>query len=410
MLKKILAAAVASVMTVGVFAGCGDKPADDVSKSSNVESSAAETLDITKGASEKMLERSILLEGDTSRLAEKLDNALKNEKQITNICFLGDSITQGSAAEQGGNQYVNRFKTWWEENVSYYVDVTNAGIGATDSYIGVHRVQKDVLDLNPDIIFIEFINDTDDIFYKTCMDSLVRKCMEQENKPAVIMIEMTMDNGTSPQNVHSEIAKAYNVPMISYHDAIMPEIEAGTIKWTEISPDNIHPNDVGHGLLAQMLTNFVGKIKDNIDSYDKNSKNFDAESPTGDKYADARLVDRNSSEVTVKDEGAFTENVSFQRFNAGWGTVSGGSATFEMEFKNLGLLYLKTIDGKSADVTITVDGKEVKPISGDFPGGWGNYAKADELFVSDEKAKHTVTITVNEGDKKNFQVLSWMLS
>ena len=81
-----------------------------------------------------------------------------------------------------------------------------------------------------------------------------------------------------------------------------------------------------------------------------------------------------------------------------------------MEFKNLGLLYLKTIDGKSADVTITVDGKEVKPISGDFSGGWGNYAKADELFVSDEKAKHTVTITVNEGDKKNFQVLSWMLS
>ena len=96
---------------------------------------------------------------------------------------------------------------------------------------------------------------------------------------------------------------------------------------------------------------------------------FEAESPTGDKYTGARLVDRNSSEVTVKDEGAFTESVSFQRFNAGWGTVSGGSATFEMEFKNLGLLYLKTIDGKSADVTITVDGKEVKPISGDFSGG-----------------------------------------
>ena len=53
MLKKILAAAVASVMTVGVFAGCGDKSADDVSKSANVESSAAETVDIMKGASEK---------------------------------------------------------------------------------------------------------------------------------------------------------------------------------------------------------------------------------------------------------------------------------------------------------------------------------------------------------------------
>lgn len=410
MVKKILAAAVASVLTVGVFVSCGDKSTDDGSKSDNVESTIIETMDIMKGASEKMLERSILLKGDTSRLAEKLNNALVNNKQMTNICFLGDSITQGSAAEQSNNQYVNRFKTWWEENISYYVDVTNAGIGATDSYIGVHRVQKDVLDLKPDIIFIEFINDTDDFFYKTCMDSLVRKCLEQENKPAVIMIEMTMDNGTSPQNVHSDIAKAYNVPMISYHDAIMPEIEAGTIKWSDISPDNIHPNDTGHGILAQLLTNFVGKIKDNIDSYDKESKVFDAESPTGDKYADARLVDRNSNEITVKDEGSFTESVSFQKFNAGWGTVSGGTATFEMEFKNLGLLYLKTIDGKSAQVSITVDGKEVKPISGDFSGGWGDYAKADELYVSDEKAKHTVTITVDEGEQKNFKILSWMLS
>ena len=172
MVKKILAAAVASVLTVGMFASCGKKSADDGSKSENVESTITETVDIMKGASEKMLERSILLEGDTSRLAEKLNNALVNSKQMTNICFLGDSITQGSAAEQSNNQYVNRFKTWWEENVSYYVDVTNAGIGATDSYIGVHRVQKDVLDLKPDIIFIEFINDTDDFFYKTCMDSL----------------------------------------------------------------------------------------------------------------------------------------------------------------------------------------------------------------------------------------------
>lgn len=410
MLKRILAAAVVSLISVGIFAGCGDNSAEDTGKQNSVESKAVETVDITKGASEKMLERSILFEGDTSRLAEKISKAVENKKQMTNICFLGDSITQGSAAESGNNQYVNRFKTWWEENISYYVDVTNAGIGATDSYLGVHRVQKDVLDLNPDIIFIEFINDTDDFFFKTAMDSLVRKCMSLENKPAVVMIEMTMDNGTSPQNVHSEIAKAYNIPVISYHDAIMPEIEAGTIQWKDISPDNIHPNDIGHGMLAQMLTNFVGNIKDNIDSYDKESKAFEAESPTGDKYADARLVDRNSEEVTVKDEGAFTETPSFQKFNAGWGTVTGGSATFEMEFKNLGILYLKTTDGESAGVTITVDGKEVVPVSGDFSGGWGDYAKADEIYNSDAKAKHTVTITVNDGAQKKFQILSWMLS
>lgn len=413
MIKKIICMATSFLMVISIMTACdnGDSQSSvDESVSSAVESKTAEKIDISKGASEKMLERSVLFEGDTSRLAEKLNNALSDKKYMTKICFLGDSITQGSSAQSSSNQYVNRFKTWWEENVSYFVDVTNAGIGATDSYLGVHRVQTDVLDLKPDIIFIEFINDSDNFFFKSAMDSLVRKCMALENNPAVVLVEMTMDNGASAQNVHSEVAKAYNVPVISYHDAIMAEINAGTLNWKDISPDNIHPNDIGHGMLAQMLTSFVGKIKDNIDTYDKQSKPFDAKPVTEDKYADARCVDRQSSEVTVIDEGSFTETASFGKFGAGWGTTTGGSATFEMEFKNLGILYMKTIDGLSGNVTITVDGKEVKPVSGDFSGGWGNYMKADEIYTSDERAKHTITVTVNDIDKKNFKILSWMLS
>lgn len=411
MLKKIVCMALSLTMITGMFTACNDKDKDnDADSTATAESETVQKIDLKEGATEKMIERSVLFEGDTSRLAEKVNNALENDKEITKICFLGDSITQGSAASGSSNQYVNRFKKWWEENVSYYVEVTNAGIGATDSYLAVHRVQTDVLDAQPDIIFIEFINDTDDDFFKAAMDSLVRKCMAMENNPAVVLIEMTMEDGTSPQNVHSEIAKAYNIPVISYHDAIMPEIEAGTIEWKDISPDNIHPNDDGHAMLAQMLTSFVGNIKDNIDSYDKQSKAFDAESPTGDMYADARLVDRNSDEVKLVDEGEFTETANFQTFNAGWETTNGGSATFEMEFKNLGILYMKTIDGKSGNLTITVDGEEVMPLVGDFSGGWGSYAKSDELYTSDTKAKHTVKVTVDDGDKQNFQILSWMLS
>ncbi|MBQ9375473.1 MAG: SGNH/GDSL hydrolase family protein [Ruminococcus sp.] len=408
MFKKLMCTGLSLLMIVAVLTGCDDKKTDSKAESAG-SSTAVEKIDIKEGATKDMIERSVLFEGDTSRLAEKINHALENKKDITKICFLGDSITQGSVTTSSNSQYVNRFRIWWEENVSYYVDVTNAGIGATDSYLGVHRVQTDVLDLQPDIIFIEFINDTDDDFFKASMDSLVRKCMSLENNPAVVLIEMTMDNGTSPQNVHSEIAKAYNVPVISYHDAIMPEIEAGTIDWKDISPDNIHPNDFGHGMLADMLTSFVGNIKDNIDSYDKQSKAFDADSPTGDKYAEARLADRNSDEVTVTDEGTFTDTASFQSFTQGWGTTTGGSATFEMEFQNLGILYLKTTDGESGTAKITVDGEEVMPVTADFPGGWGDYAKSDEIYRSDKKAKHKVTITI-DGDKKNFQILSWMLS
>lgn len=136
-----------------------------------------------------MIARSVINEGDTSRLAAKLDYALQNPKETTKICFIGDSITAGSGANSSTNQYVNQFKSWWEENISFYVDVTNAGIGATDSYIGVHRAQRDALEAKPDIIVIEFINDADDEFYESCMDSLVRMCLEQDNNPAVMILE-----------------------------------------------------------------------------------------------------------------------------------------------------------------------------------------------------------------------------
>lgn len=57
-------------------------------------------------------------------------------------------------------------------NISFYVDVTNAGIGATDSYIGVHRAQRDALEAKPDIIVIEFINDADDEFMSPAWTAL----------------------------------------------------------------------------------------------------------------------------------------------------------------------------------------------------------------------------------------------
>ena len=409
-MKKVLAVLIATTLSCCAFFGCGDNDSKPENTDSSSAASSSEPIDISKGATEAMLERSILSEGDSSRIAEKLANVERKPKEITKICFMGDSITQGSAASSSVTQYTAQFQKWWEENMSYYVEFVNAGIGATDSYLGVHRVQEHVLDNQPDIIFIEFINDVDNDFYKASMDSLVRKCLAQQNNPAVILVEMTMDNGTCPQNVHSEIAGAYGVPVISYHDAVMPEIEAGTLKWADISPDNIHPNDAGHTMLAQMLINYIEVTKGKLDTLETTSKTFDAHSPTGDKYANARIADRNSEEIKVIDEGSFTEIASFQRFNNGWSTEKGGSITFEMEFKNLGLAYMKTTDGLSGTVSVSVDGDDLMPISGDFPDGWGDYAKTDEIYTSEETAKHTVTVTVLDGDAQNFQILTWLLS
>ena len=53
-----------------------------------------------------------------------------------------------------------------------------AGIGGTNSYLGVHRVDEHLLAYKPDVVIVEFsVNDTDKTMNKYSYDSLVRKIL-----------------------------------------------------------------------------------------------------------------------------------------------------------------------------------------------------------------------------------------
>ena len=370
--------------------------------------------DFTQGATENMLGRALLNHGDTSRLAAKLQRAVDDPKAITNICYLGDSITAGSGATGSAKQYTGQITAWWEDNIGPYVWGTNAGIGATDSYCAVHRAYRDVPE-ESDIIFIEFINDQDNELYQSTMDSLVRQCLAMPNDPAVIIIEPSTEGGGSPQNAHLKVAQTYDIPMISYHDAIIPEIDAGNFTWQDTSNDNVHPNDAGHTVMAQCVLNLLQQVMDNLDSENKEVTPFDpaaVESPTGDKFAGATLGSMDTPEtVEVVDEGTFKKRIQFGNFNGGWGSEEGGSATFKVNCKNIGMLYMKSTKGTFGKVAVKVDDNDPVIIDGDFPGGWGNYAKASEIYSSDEAAEHTITVEFINGDEQpNFQILNWLLS
>ena len=141
-------------------------------------------------------------------------------------------------------------------------------------------------------------------------------------------------------------------------------------------------------------------------------KPFDStiESPTGDKYAGSRVVDNQSEEVKVTDAGEWLDVSTPWNFQNGWSVGKPSTITFEMEFKNLGMVYYKDVTGKAGIANVAVDGEEVMKVDGDFTGGWGSYAANVECYSSDEVKKHTVTVTIPEGDKVQFEVLAWLIS
>ena len=440
-MKNKLALILALTICASAFAGCDGASSGESSKAADSSAEVGETADnsgdtiaeetasekllaeypvndgaydFKQGATENMLARSLLNRGNTSRLAAKIQRAVDDPKAVTNICYLGDSITAGSGASGSAKQYTNLITAWWEENRSLYVLGTNAGIGATDSYLAVHRAYRDVPP-ESDIVFIEFINDQDSEFYQATMDSLVRYCLALDNQPAVILIEPSTEGGGSPQSAHLKVAETYDLPMISYHDAIIPEIDAGNFAWKDTSNDNVHPNDAGHAVMAQCVLNLFDQVKDGLENESKEVTPFDpaaVESPTGDRFAGATLGSADTTElVEVVDAGTFTESAQFGNFSGGWGSTTGGSAVFKIKCKDLGILYHKNISGTFGKVAVKVDDNAAVIVDGDFPGGWGNYPKAEEIFSSDKTAEHTVKVEFINGDTApDFEILGWMIS
>lgn len=349
-----------------------------------------------------MIHNSVLNKGDQTRLA-KVIKKLQAGEDVT-IAYLGGSITQGSSA--GDSLCYARLTTnWFEDNFpSANIKYVNRGIGATGSYIGVHRADDDILSENPDLVFIDFsVNDTHDRIAtnKSTYESLLRKIWKHESAPAIITIAMTQENGTSVQTEHSEIAIKYGIPMISYRNAILDVIDKGYIVWDDISDDNIHPNVPGHAVLTQMITNYIQTVVDNVDNIDTSADPaFPEPTAEGARFENARLI--RSGDPECKANGAFTvaEGINFGNFYSPWlarirpGDIAdpeSSALVFEVEAQNIGILYGK-LTGAAGKVDVYVNDTLVKTVNADFSGGWGNYVEFAEIISFDEVGTHTVKI------------------
>ncbi|MCM1330469.1 MAG: SGNH/GDSL hydrolase family protein [Ruminococcus sp.] len=431
-IKRTLAAAAAVMMCCTALTGCGNgetaenTPSESVTAADNggAETTAAEVtepaennevdpsvpVNLEEGVTDKMYSRAIMNEGNTARLAAAMKKA-QNGEEIT-VGVIGGSITQGSLASSPANCYASKFNDWWVNKFpNAKINFVNAGIGGTNSYLGVHRVDGQLLAYDPDAVIVEFsVNDTDALSNRNSYDSLVRKILAHGSNPGVILLFTTMEDGTSLQDVHKEIGEAYDLPMISYHDVVYPEVAAGTLAWKDISPDNIHPNDAGHDIINQLVSRYLDGIYDSLDSIADEPAAFTDAPLTGDYYANAKML--SAADITADMNGfEVVEKDFYDQFHNNWKTTAGGSMTFEIECRNLGMFFMCTVDGKSGKFEVYVDGERKGTLNADFSGGWGNYGETRQVLLGKETAKHTVEIKPAEGsEEKGITVLGVMAS
>ena len=195
---------------------------------------------------------------DLTRIKNLMRRAQAGE-ELT-IGFLGGSITQGSLATEHKNTYAYRVFTWWKETFPkaefHYV---NGGIGGTTSHFGVARAVSDVLMYQPDFVVIDFsVNDKPNDFFKETYEGVLLKVLTWTSEPAVVLLNnVYYDTGINAQEQHVAVGDWYQIPHVSIKDTLYQEMKAGAYTREELTPDGLHPNDKGHGLVAAEIIKFL---------------------------------------------------------------------------------------------------------------------------------------------------------
>ena len=205
--------------------------------------------------------KAFAVNGNHDRLLSVMERADKGDN-IT-VAFLGGSITEGSVASDDKNCYAYLTYRWWCSTFpDARIQYVNAGIGGTPSLLGVGRCNEDILDYEPDVVYIEFsVNDVDLPNVGEIYEGLLRKVLYSKSNPAVVVINNGFYNdGRTVQDVHNKLASYYGIPAISIVDTLVACTLDGRIPIRDITPDDLHPNDRGHILLAGVIRYVQDKI------------------------------------------------------------------------------------------------------------------------------------------------------
>ncbi len=273
---------------------------------------------------ENNISSSVFNKGNQTLVANVIKKAMDGE-DITIVGF-GGSITEGADYNleptdttithnfTDRKRYIELVGEWFTNMAEPYnatVNVVNAGIGATDTVFGIHRMNEDVLKHNPDLVILEWdMNDSNNNTAKQATyENMVRKFLQKG--VAVVMLGMCGSNtDISSQLMHEPIATHYKVPYISYKDAFVNEDY-----FANLTNDTVHPNIVGHHLTALLLNSYFTDIYENIGSISTKKYELptDTVNPDATLYSEGYMItlsdiaDGKIEGITMTNAGSFVK-------------------------------------------------------------------------------------------------------
>ena len=356
-------------------------------------------------------EKGIVNRGSWGKIQRCMDRAAAGEP-IT-VGFLGGSITQGSLASAPETCYAYRVYRWWQEKFPRsQITYINAGIGGTTSQFGAARVKEDLLRYKPDFVLTEFsVNDDNTEHFRETYEGLIRTIL-RSGCAFMLMNNVCYDTGVNAEEMHLQVARAYDLPSVSMKPTIYGEILAGNIANREITPDDLHPNDAGHALVAQGIIHLLEKI---WAATREDAASGELPPPiTQNRYeGSVRYQNHNSQPVGKGFEPDPTpQNHITECFRRGYTAWrEGDSITFTIVASCLSVQYRKSVNQPTPIAKAIVDGDEENAVilDGNFKETWGDCLYLETLAEGLERKAHQVEIRIiesHENDAVPFYLVS----
>ena len=365
-----------------------------------------------------------------TRLKNLMKRAANGESLV--IGFLGGSITQGSLSSTPKTCYAYLVYEWWKKSFpNAAFSFVNGGIGGTTSHYGGARAWKDVLCYRPDIVTVDFsVNDDANEFFEETYEGTLRRLLMAPSAPAVVVLNNVFyDTGKNAQDYHNRIADHYGIPHVSIKDTIFPDVESGKIVRADITPDNLHPNDKGHSLVADEICKLLDSIKAEVEEEaiagenieDKSMKTEESivlpEPLTENAYEHSRLIQIQDNEAIL--DGFLVDPIEkkgmLDIFKNGWTAAhTNDKSSFEIECSCLAVQYRKPVQQPVPKAKAVIDGDEEHAVilDGNFTEDWGDCLYLEPLLNHAEKKVHRIEITVTDAKDivRPFYLVSLIVS
>ncbi len=327
------------------------------------------------------------------------------QKKEMHVCYLGGSITEGAGATIPALRWSSRIHGWFEKT---YPEIEwkefNAGIGGTNSELGIFRLQADVLIHKPDLVFVEFaVNDyrAEEAQCLNAMEAIVRNIKLSQPEAEIIFIITAMvamdeecySKGMLPRSVqiHEKVAQWYQIPVIHVGQALLQKIHTEMVDSSVYLMDGVHPNDNGYALYYEVIRAYIEKA---LLEADEHCLGNSLPEMLGDgRYRNAHMV----SAIEAADTEFRREAVSLLGRTDGYISSDVAGAKGTVEFTGTGIGVFWGICSDSGILEYQLDGGKVQKAS-----SWDKYALGFDrcnhkmLAAGLEEGKHVLKFGVSE--------------